>query len=57
MQNIKGQTELGKKAQDILVRGEAVPEVIVAKMIEEKLNSPEVAHHGNFLTISLINLI
>jgi adenylate/nucleoside-diphosphate kinase len=50
IQNIKQASELGKKASDILVRGEAVPETIVAKMIDEKVNSPEVAHHGNAYT-------
>jgi hypothetical protein len=35
-------------AQDILIKGEAVPESIVAKMIDEKMNSLEVAHHGKF---------
>ena len=49
LQSIKSQTELGKKAQDILVRGEAVPETTVAKMIDEKINSPEVLHHGYVL--------
>jgi adenylate/nucleoside-diphosphate kinase len=48
MQNIKNSTEIGKKAQDILLKGEALPESIVAKMIDEKVNSPEVAHHGKF---------
>jgi adenylate/nucleoside-diphosphate kinase len=48
-QNIKNQTDIGKKAQDILVKGEAVPESIVAKMIDDKINSPEVAHHGTKL--------
>ena len=39
-------TEMGKKAQEILLRGEALPEDMVAKMIEEKIHSPEVAHRG-----------
>ncbi|CAF0775596.1 unnamed protein product [Brachionus calyciflorus] len=49
IQNIKDGTELGKKSQDILLKGEALPESIVAKMIDEKINSPEVAHHGYVL--------
>ena len=31
------------------MKGEAVPEAIVAKMLDEKINSPEVAHHGYVL--------
>lgn len=40
------ETESGKKCAEILNRGEAVSEDMVIKMIEEKVNSPEVAHHG-----------
>ena len=40
------QTEMGMKAQEILLRGEAIPEEMAAKFLEEKINSPEVAHHG-----------
>ncbi|RNA14891.1 adenylate kinase 9-like [Brachionus plicatilis] len=47
--SIKNNTDLGKKAQDILLKGEAIPESIVAHMIDEKINSPEVAHHGYVL--------
>lgn len=39
-------TETGNKCQEILVRGEAIPEDMVIKMIEEKVNSQEVTHHG-----------
>ena len=42
------QTELGLKAQEVLLRGEAIPEDMAAAMIEEKVNSPEVAHHGMY---------
>jgi adenylate/nucleoside-diphosphate kinase len=49
LQNIKSHSELGKRAQDILMKGEAVPEALVAKMIDDKINSPEVAHHGYVL--------
>lgn len=45
-QAIEMQTEMGLKAQEILLRGEAIPEEMAAKMIEEKINSPEVTHHG-----------
>ena len=31
------------------MKGEAVPEGLVAKMIDDKINSPEVAHHGYVL--------
>jgi adenylate/nucleoside-diphosphate kinase len=48
LQNIKELTDLGKKAQDILLKGEALPEAMVAKMIDEKVNSSEVQHHGTF---------
>jgi adenylate/nucleoside-diphosphate kinase len=40
---------MGKKAQDILLKGEALPEAMVAKMIDDKINSPEVQHHGYVL--------
>jgi adenylate/nucleoside-diphosphate kinase len=49
LENIKEQNEMGKKAQDILMRGEALPEEMVAIMINDKMNSPEVAHHGYVL--------
>ena len=45
------QTELGQKVQEILLRGEAIPEELAAKLIEEKINSPEVAHHGNLFAV------
>ena len=41
------QTEFGLKCQEILVKGEAVPEEMIIKMIEDKVNSAEVTHHGN----------
>lgn len=46
MSEIELQTETGNKAQEILLRGEAIPEEMAAKIIEAKINSPEVAHHG-----------
>ncbi len=48
-QCIQKQSELGKKAQDILVKGNAVPDELVARMIDEKVNSVEVQHHGYIL--------
>lgn len=48
-ENITKQNQLGKMAQDILVKGGAVPEDIVARMIDEKIKSPEVEHHGYVL--------
>ena len=50
MQEIELQTETGQKCQEILLRGEAIPEDVAAKIVENKINSPEVAHHGNFST-------
>ncbi|XP_033125059.1 adenylate kinase 9-like isoform X4 [Anneissia japonica] len=47
--HIELQTETGIKMQEILLKGEALPEAMVAKMIEDKINSPEVAHHGYVL--------
>jgi adenylate/nucleoside-diphosphate kinase len=42
-------SETGKKCSEILNRGEAISEDMVLKMIEEKVNSPEVAHHGKLM--------
>jgi adenylate kinase family enzyme len=44
--NIKQKTEIGMHARDLLVRGEAVPDQMVARMLDIKMRSPEVAHHG-----------
>ena len=46
LQHIDLQTETGKRLQDILLRGGAIPEEMTARLIEEKINSPEVTHHG-----------
>ena len=46
MQEVALMTEMGTKAQDILLKGEAIPEEMVCQMIQNKINSPEVAHHG-----------
>lgn len=51
-QHIDLQTEFGQKFVEILLKGEAIPEELVIKMIEDKINSPEVAHHGMFLVLN-----
>ena len=45
-QEMEMQTEIGLKATEILLKGEAIPEEMAAKMVEAKINSEEVAHHG-----------
>ena len=50
-QAIELQTEMGLKAQEILLHGEAIPEEMAAKMIEDKINSPEVLHHGEISSL------
>ena len=52
-QGIELQTELGANAQDILLRGEAIPEDVCAKVLLDKISSPEVAHHGIVITLTL----
>jgi adenylate/nucleoside-diphosphate kinase len=44
--NIKQKTEIGMHARNLLVRGEAVPDQMIARMLDIKMRSPEVAHHG-----------
>jgi adenylate/nucleoside-diphosphate kinase len=44
--NIKQKTEIGMHAREILIRGEAVPDQMIARMLDIKMRSPEVAHHG-----------
>lgn len=48
-QGIELQTELGAIAQDILLKGEAIPEEVCAKVLLDKVSSPEVSHHGYVL--------
>lgn len=43
---IQSQTEMGKMAKEILLRGESISEELAVKLVTEKINSPEVAHHG-----------
>lgn len=50
-QTIKAKTELGVKAKEILIKGEALPEYMVAQMIDQKVNSPECAHHGTHFCV------
>lgn len=52
-QNIDMQTEFGLRCQEILLKGEAVSEEMVIKMIEDKIHSPEVAHHGKVNSLDL----
>ena len=44
--NIKQKTEIGLNARDLLIHGETVPDQMVARMLDIKMRSPEVAHHG-----------
>ena len=57
MHHIEFQTETGVKMQEILQRGGAVPEEMVARMIEDKINSPEVAHHGKNCETCITNFV
>ena len=45
-QGIELQTELGAIAQDILLKGEAIPEEVCARVLLDKVSSQEVSHHG-----------
>ncbi|KGL84238.1 Adenylate kinase 9, partial [Tinamus guttatus] len=48
-ENIREETEDGLKCQELLFRGQSVPEELVTKMILKKIESPEVAHFGYIL--------
>uniref|UniRef100_A0A803V5G5 Nucleoside-diphosphate kinase n=1 Tax=Ficedula albicollis TaxID=59894 RepID=A0A803V5G5_FICAL len=48
--NIQQGTKYGLKCQELLCQGETVPEEVVAEMILQKIESPEVAHFGYVLT-------
>ena len=39
-------TDLGKKAKEMLYKGEAVPDDMMLQLLEDKIKSPEVAHYG-----------
>ena len=56
-QGIELQTELGANAQDILLRGEAIPEEVCAKVLLDKISSPEVAHHGKLLQNHRVHVV
>lgn len=49
IENIDKQTELGNVALEVLLKGEALSEELVMKLIDNKMRSPEVAHHGYVL--------
>lgn len=55
-QNMELHTEMGLRCMQLLSRGEAVPEEIVIKMIQEKIDSLEVAHHGMMYFILSFNM-
>ncbi|NXH14851.1 KAD9 kinase, partial [Bucco capensis] len=48
--NIHEETECGLKCQELLWRGQSIPEELVTEMILKKLESPEVAHFGYVLS-------
>ncbi|XP_059153856.1 adenylate kinase 9-like isoform X2 [Physella acuta] len=48
-ENMDLQTEIGTKCKEILLAGQAVSDEMVLKMVVDKVNSPEVAHHGYVL--------
>ncbi len=43
-------------AREILIRGEAVPDQMIARMLDIKMRSPEVAHHGLYQRTKQKNL-
>lgn len=47
LQNMEIETEMGLKCREMLYRGEAIPEEMVAKMLEDKINSAEVCYTGS----------
>ncbi|NXK97456.1 KAD9 kinase, partial [Formicarius rufipectus] len=48
--NINEETEYGLKCQELLFKGQSIPEALVTEMILQKLESPEVAHFGYVLS-------
>ncbi|XP_068273051.1 adenylate kinase 9 [Nyctibius grandis] len=48
--NINEETEYGLKCQELLFKGQSIPEELVTKMILKKIESPEVAHFGYILS-------
>merc|ERR1712048_1498266 len=49
LQAIEAETSLGLEAQERLLQGEAVSNDLALKILTEKLNSPEIHHHGYIL--------
>jgi adenylate kinase family enzyme len=49
LQAIEAETSLGLKAQECLLQGEAVSNDLALQILTEKLNSPEIHHHGYIL--------
>ncbi len=47
---VESQTDTNQDLRDSLMRGEAVSEGVVLKLMEDKISSPEVAHHGQHLS-------
>ncbi|NXF35835.1 KAD9 kinase, partial [Nyctibius bracteatus] len=48
--NIHEETEYGLKCQELLFKGQSIPEELVTEMILKKIESPEVAHFGYILS-------
>ncbi|XP_009703675.1 PREDICTED: adenylate kinase 9 [Cariama cristata] len=48
--NIHEETEYGLKCQELLFKGQSIPEELVTEMILKKIESPEVAHFGYVLS-------
>ncbi|KFV03348.1 Adenylate kinase 9, partial [Pterocles gutturalis] len=48
--NINEETEFGLKCQELLFKGQNIPEELVTEMILKKIESPEVAHFGYVLS-------
>ena len=53
LQNMEMETEMGVKAREMLYRGEAVSEQMVAKMLEDKIRSPEVSLFDMAINVTL----
>ncbi len=43
-ENLKNETELGKKAKEYMDKGELVPDEITVKMLEKRMEEPDVAN-------------
>jgi adenylate/nucleoside-diphosphate kinase len=49
LKNIESRSDIGKRAQEILYKGESISDSMVMEMLEQKINSSEVAHTGYVL--------